>query len=384
MANPFPVRLWLQDLFDRLKGRPERILARWGRFRAPGGPGPLAWVYAPSCAQAATAAELVRGIRSVRVDVRAVVMAESGCGETIRPILADYPGTAAAPAIADHPRAARNCAQRLGPSGLVAVGELPPAGILKGVATAGVPVAVVGAEPPSRLPAGLQIAHVVPVGEAQAARWSVAGITPEEPVDLEALLVRTDVEPTLRAALIPGEGRRLLWTDALPEDPEGREAFLARWCTPERTLVVASAEPPRVGDRPIVALSRWDAYRRPVEPGTVVWLDEARWLPAVAASAFAAALWRDDRHALWEALAAGVPALVGGAAGERLRDLGVAMDTGALTAPDWETVEAQWAEWEGHPFTWRDQQGRARRTFWEARQRAEQGMAVLDRWVDGW
>ena len=379
-----PLGLWVRDLRDWLMGRSERILARWGRFRAPGGPGPLVWGYAPSCAQAATVAELVRGIRSVRVDVRAVVMAESGCGETIRPILADYPGTAAAPAIAGHPRAARSCIQRLEPSGLLAVGSLPPAGILKGVANEDVPVAAVGAEPPTTTPKYLRFAHVVPVGEAQAARWSAAGVPPEEPVDLEALLVRTDVEPTMRAALIPGDDRRLLWTDGLPTAPEAREAFLSRWSTAQRTLVVATPEPPEVGGRPIVALSRWDAYRRPVEPGTVVWMDEERWLPAVAASAFAAALWRGERHALWQALAAGVPALVGDKADEQLRDLGVPMDTGALTAPDWETVEAQWGEWEGHPFAWRDQQGRARRTFWEVRQRAEQGMAVLDRWADGW
>ncbi|KPV41598.1 hypothetical protein AN478_00450 [Thiohalorhabdus denitrificans] len=382
--NPRTPLYWARDLRDRLRRRPEGPLGRWGWFRAPGGTGPLLWVYAPDCDGARVGAEMVRGIRSVRVDVRAVVMAADGCAETLRPLFREYPGTAAAPMVADHQRAARRAASRLQPNGLLAVRRLPPRHVLKGLASAGIPVTAVGCEPPRRLPRGLVVEHVLPVGQAQAERWRATGVEPEAPVDLEVLLARTDVEPTFRSLLVPGEGRRLLWTDALPADPGQREALLDAWGSGGRTLVVTGSGGEEVPGRAAVRLSEWDRERDPVEPGTVVWMDEDRWLPAVSASAFAGCLWQGRRTDLWQALASGLPLVVGPEAAATLRDLGVDPDAGAVVAGDWAAAERQWAHWAEEAFAWRDQQARTRRTFWEARRRAEQAMAILDGWVDRW
>ena len=397
--NPRTPFIWLRDLGDRVRGRRAPVLARWGWYRAPGGPGPLLWVYAPDCAGARVGAEIVRGIRSVRKDVRAVVTASpagcgrvgrgkgagaEGCGVSVRSVLAAYPGTAAAPGIADHQRAARRAVARLRPDGFLAVHGLPPGQALKGLAEEGVPVAAVDCEPPVRRPPGLRLAHVLPCGEGQAGRWRRAGEEPAEPADLEVLLARTDVEPTLRAALIPGEGRRLLWVDRLPEDPDTRALFLDRWAGGDRTLVVSGGKAPGGGEWPVVRLSEWDRGREPVPRGTLVWMDEPRWLPAVAASAFAAVLWRPGREALWQALAAGLPTLTGGKATARLRDLNVEVEAAAPEVPDWAAAEAGLSDWEERVFEWRDQQARARQAFWEARRRAERSMAVLDQWADAW
>lgn len=375
---------WGRDLWDRLHGRRERPLARWGWFRAPRGPGPLLWVYAPDCAGARTGAEIVRGIRSVRVDVRAVVTAAWGCGEVLRPLLQEYRGTAVAPAAIDHQRAARRAAGRLGPDGLLAVHRLPPARFLAGVAEAGVPVAAVSCDPPRKWPSGLRFGPILPAGAAQAGAWRERGCAPEEPADLEVFLAQTAVEPTLKAALAPGEGRRLLWTDGLPRDPDRREAFLERWSGEANLLIVGPGSPGAGHGRPVVRLSEWDRERQPVAPGTLVWMDEERWLPAVTASASAGVLGDPGRGAIWQALASGLPTVVMGSAPSRLRDLGVDPESATTVAEDWGEAEELWTEWVGQPFVWRDRQARARQAYWEARRRAEEAMAALDRWVDAW
>ncbi len=383
--NPRTPALWLRDLRDRLRGRRGVSLARWGWYRPPGGPGPLLWVYAPDCAAARVGAEIVRGIRSVRRDVRAVVTAAAGaCGEAVREVLAGYPGTAVAPAIADHQRAARRAAARLRPSGLLAVHRLPPFQFLKGLAAAGVPLVAVACEPPRRRAQGLRFDHVLPVGEHQARRWRQAGTEPDEAADLEVLLARTDVEPSFRAALVPGGDRRLFWVDHLPEDQRQRRDFLERWADGDRTLVVSGPEIGGIAERPVLRLSEWNSSRAPVPPGTLIWMDEERWLPAVAASAFAGALWRGERGPLWQALASGLPVLAGGEARTLVGDLGIEPDEAVPTVPDWGAVEAQWQHWEDRVFEWRDRQARLRQAFWGARRRAVRSMAVLDAWVDGW
>ncbi|HKJ71161.1 MAG TPA: hypothetical protein VKA55_05370, partial [Gammaproteobacteria bacterium] len=328
--------------------------------------------------------EIVRGIRSVRVDVRAVITAAGGCPETLRPLLQEYRGTAAAPAIIDHQRAGRRAAERLGPSALLAVHRLPPPRFLRGVAGADVPVTAVSCEPPARLPRGLRFDHILPVGEAQAERWRTRGFAPEAPVDLELFLARTDVEPTFKAAIAPGEGRRLLWADRLPRDAQRRNAFVERWCGEDTILVVGGAGPGGGHNRPVVRLSEWDRERRPLEPGTLVWMDEERWLPAVSASAFAGVLVDPSRTALWQALASGLPTVATGSAPATLRDLGVDPEAATALAADWDGVDECWAHWRQQAFAWRDQQARTRRAFWEVRRRAEAAMALLDRWADAW
>ncbi|MFA9461544.1 hypothetical protein [Thiohalorhabdus methylotrophus] len=382
--NPRTPFYWGRDLWDRLQRRPERPWGRWGWFRPPGGPGPLLWVYAPDCAGARVGGEIVRGIRSVRVDVRAVVMAADGCGDTLRPLFREYPGTAAAPAVIDHQRAARRAAGRLRPNAMLAVHELPPYQVMKGLAESGVPVTAVNCEPPRRRPRGLRFDHVLPVGAAQAGRWRSAGTEPEAPVDLEVLLARMDVEPTFRSLLIPGEGRRLIWTDRLPTQATARQSLLEHWGAGDRTLAVSGPGSEAGRGHPGIRLSDWDRTRQPVAPDTLVWMDTDQWLPAVTASAFAGCQWEGRRPALWQALASGLPLAVGPAAAAKLRDLGVDPQVAAVPVEDWEAVSRQWEQWSEEAFAWRDQQARARRVFWEVRRQAEQGMALLDRWADRW
>jgi hypothetical protein len=329
-------------------------------------------------------AEIVRGIRSIRVDVRAVITAAGGCAESLRPLLQEYRGTAAAPAVIDHQRAARRAAARLGPNALLAVHRLPPRQFLKGLAAAAVPVAAVSCEPPRRPPRDLHFDHILPVGEAQAQRWRDAGHTPAPPVDLELFLARTDVEPNFKAALAPGEGRRLLWAEGLPRDAAERGDFLARWSVGDNVLIVGGDGPGEGHGQPVVRLSEWDRERRPVDPGTLVWMDEERWLPAVTASAFAGVLSEPSRPAVWQALASGLPTVATGEAPGRLRDLGVDPEGATALAADWAEVDGFWEQWAAEAFAWRDQQARTRRAYWEVRRRAEDAMGLIDAWADGW
>lgn len=340
------------------------------------------WAATPHDAR--LAAELVRGIRSVRVDVRAVLTVPEAGFAAVREVLAEYPGIGMAPLPAGRLRVFRRVATRLGASGLLAVGGVPPARALRGAVGAGAALAAVNADPPSG-PVGKTWGPLLVDRHSRARRWRQQEVEPAAVVDVGLLLVPTGVDPDFKGRVAPGPERRLYWTDQLPEGRGEREAFLADWGGEPARLVVSGAVGQwlaRARGVTVQRLSSWD--RGLPAPGTVLWADEPQWLPAVAASAEAAHLSEDQGTALWAALAQGVPLTLGAAARAALSDRGVDAEEAGDAADGAGQAAERWREWQAAPFAMRERQARTRKAFWQLRRTAEQALANLDEWVDAW
>jgi hypothetical protein len=361
--------LWRSDLRDRWRGEQARANARWGFLSPPSGSGKVIWIKAGASAESVLlGAEVTRSIREKRLDVRLAFTFEQERPELIAPRLRGLEKVGYGYGPADRPSAWRRVLDAFAPIGVVYAGIAPPPYLNAELAERRVRQVVVAAAP-----ARGQFDAVYPVGHAQVAAWRGAGgaayLAP--PADFLSLLVEPQVDPNFKTVVSGGRDARLWWLDGV--DAVQAKAFVDQWTrSPLRDSGILFIGP-RPGahdavrrgiDSSALHISAWK--RNPIAPGSLVLLDDARWLPAIAASVMATHLVQAKRLHLWQALAGGCPVTLGesdvtGYLGEEA-DLEVKTDiSDVLTA---------WGHYAQDPMIARRLGDALRRAFWKERRDA--------------
>ncbi len=367
--------LWWAGLRDRLNGERARAHARWGRVRPPPGRGRVIWVKTGASRESVLlGAELLGAIRQRRLDVRLVLTFEAEHAEVTEPRLKGMSKVGIGYGPCDAPRAVRRVLSRLDPFALILAAS-PPRPNLMVLAGERVPHRVAFDTVP---PSAGEVEIVYPVDEDQAEAWRACGRAREvaAPADPLTLLAEAQVEPVLRSLAGTGEERALWWAHGL--DPASAGALVTRWrgggLAGDGVLFISPGGEPGTGplDAAVraagaepVAISRWDRGR--LAPGTIVLVDDRRWLPAITAGAQGGYLAEADRSALWQGLAAGVALL---AAPEVIARVPRAAGEVLEAAADADTALARWAAYREEVGLARRRGDAARRTFWEARRRS--------------
>jgi len=372
------LRLLGAGIRDRLGGRHARANARWGHLRPPPGRGRLVWVRAGAdAASVHLGAELLAALRNRRRDLRLVLTFEEEHRDLLRAHLAGVENAGFGFGPCDLPRAVRRALARLDPLGVIVAGAPVPPRLAAEAARRGIHLVAYQADPPLR---GGETAAVYPVDREQERAWRGRGPLAElaMPADASTLLLEAWVEPVLRA-LIRGAGaeRTPWWVHGADVS-----AFVAAWrASPLAADGVLFAGSPD-GRNPLPggagrAISRWG--REPLRAGTVVWVDDPRWIPAIAAAAAGAYLTAAEAWTMWQALAAGVPIALGPDLAARLRVRYEDFEAIGTPVPGPEEALALWGRWREEPAQVRGLGDRARRRFWAERRRAA---AVLDSLLD--
>ena len=347
-ANPFA--LWYCGLRDRLEGRSHRARARWGYLKAPEGPGKLIWLRAGATERSVRlAVEVAAALREKRRDVRLIVTFHVEYPEILASRLGELAKTGFGYGSADAPKAVHRALDRLNPLGVISVDAAPGKHFqralierkihsvqLQGVCTSDV---ALEAYYPSLLEAN----------EPQHASY----VAPA--VDLLTLIIPSQVDPVFGSLLKGNACTDMWWVHA----PANGKAWLQAWQSSplyaNSVLCVSEASPEfdaqarSLGVMPIRA-SEWT--RDAVPPGSVWIVDEARWLPALAASVSGVCLMApEDRETYWQVLAGGAPLL-------------------PEFACEPNAALAAWIALQADPPQARKSRDLARRLFWEERRKA--------------
>ena len=357
---------------DRRAGEKARANARRGFLLPPRGEGKVVWLKAgASRASVLLASELLGALREKRLDIRLALTFELDHRDIIEPRLRGLRKVGLGYGPNDRPRSVRRVLDRMQPFGLILVDTVPHPNLPRAAAARGVHVVAFNT-PPGDF--GVEAAY--PVDAAQAAAWREAGraahVAPA--ADPLSLFVEAQADTTLRSLLAAGrENLRLWWWQS---DAQARRDFIRRWraspLAAEGVLFVSGAKlrPEEVEQR----ISAWD--RRPLAPGAVVLLDDARWTAAVASAMDAGHLAAADRRDTWQALAGSSPLSVGPGhplAGEALPVLASA-----------DEVLREWMQLRDAPNEARRRGDAAHRRFWEERRRAQQVGAEFAQRVFDW
>ncbi|MHB1175471.1 MAG: hypothetical protein ACYCZJ_10150 [Sulfuriferula sp.] len=340
--------LWLADRHDRKNALMHRVAARWGWLKPMGERGKVVWIMAgPGRDSVRLAVELLRAIRARRLDIRLVLTYEHEYPEFLA-FLDDCDKTGWGYAPCDHPAAIARVFERFEPFGVILVGTMPRPNLLAKLAGR---AHLLGIDPPAAI--DLAYERIYASNEAAAIQENLAPIA-----DMKAILAEAQVDPNFKS-LVNGNADRHLWWlhGASPGAADELAQALFRQA-PQDVLFVS-------GERPqaeVISMSGWN--REPPADGSVLWVDDHKWLPGIAAAVTAAHLARFDATVLWQAMA-------GGAALSRAP--GMELPKAALAQAVTETtdVPALWLGYRAAPIAARNQADAARRLFWQERRQAE-------------
>ena len=288
--------LYLHDVRDRMHGAAARANARWGWLDPPPPGGRLIWI---ACGAQRLSLrlgiELARSIHAKRRNVRLLLTFEREQRELLAS-LAGLDRIAVGYAPADYGGSVRRAWRRAAPLGMVFCGALPR----KNLAGACNSLRHVLAIDPPAVQPRLRVERAYPSSAAQA--WPGRSAAP---ADFITLLVSDRVEPDFAQSINAGAERLLWWWHG--DDLQHALRFIAlfRGHLPQDVLFVSGAVADELA-RPAagsVALSRWN--RDYVEPGSIVVVDEPKWIPTVAAHAAGAHLASLERDLAWQAIAGG-------------------------------------------------------------------------------
>jgi hypothetical protein len=366
--------VWRRDLADRWHGKRTRANGRWGLLQPPPGTGKVIWVKAGASSESLLlAAEITRSIREKRLDVRLALTFERDDPSVWESRLRGLKKIGVGFGPCDLPRVVRRVLRRFTPLGVVSVDTVVAPHLSATLAAEGIHHAVVAANPPA---VPLSIESVYPANSAQTQAWQsqpqVGAV--KTGADLLTLLAEAQVDPNFKTAIGAAE-RGVWWMHGL--DAAGAEALARAWrgsALSGRDLLFVSAVDPKLSavlctvfarHGAVLSLSAWT--RAPIAPGTVVVVDEARWLPAVAVSSNAIHLVRSDRLAFWQALTGGCPLSLGQRGS--LAYLNEPEPTLLIT----DDIAQVLQEWQAHadaPIAARKQGDGLRRLFWQERRRA--------------
>lgn len=341
------------DWQDRRRGDTARIAARWGYLKRPVERGKLIWLQCGSDDDGILlGSELAAAIRDRRQDVQLVLTVERAT-PLLKTRLEGLSRTAWGYAPSDRPIALARAFSRLEPFALIFCGVSPRPNMARMAAQARHVLAVA---PPTcaDLPA---IERVYPASDTQAQacqRYALA-----ERADLQTIMIEAQVDPNF-ITLVNGPHSRHLWwlhsADARRAADFARQ-FKDRFA--EDVLFVSGAWP-----QTATPISRWD--RGVLPAGSVVALDEDKWLPAIAASVTATQLESPATRVLWQAMAGGAAITHDGGCALPWREL-----TSVLgEAHEHAGVFDAWQRYRSDPILQRKHADAARRAFWDERRRA--------------
>lgn len=377
--------LWRRDIRDRMRGDSARANARWGFLTPPRGDAKLVWVHtAADYASTRIGVELVRALRDKRQDIRIALTFERDQPELLAK-LAGLTKVGYGFGPCDRPRAVARVLKRFEPLGILHVGQAPRPRLSAAAHARRIRTVAVNAPP--RGDSRVEVCY--PRTENEAAQWRTANAANEiaAPASLLTLVVEAQVDPNFRAVVTGGADLSLRWLHGVA--PAEYDEVLTRWrALTEHVpgiLFIGPAQPAALAplcarkNLPCVGLAQWP--RSALAAGSVVAVDDARWLPAIAASAQTIHLQTADASVFWQALASG--AAVSFARAEIVdAHLGRALQ--ARIVADYATLFAQWAQATHEPLALRKQGDELRRSFWHERRRAATAVAELLQRVYDW
>ncbi len=344
--------LWWADWRDGRTGQLGRRAARWGYVRPPQAGGRILWLVAGAHYDSVRlGAELLRGLREKRRDVRLVLTFEAEYPELLAP-LEGLPKTGWGFGACDHRRAVDRIVTRLDPYGVIYCGVVPRLHLARRLAHLPRQLVIAAGRPPYPM----RVERVYPRDPEAAASWGDAPCAPC--ADLLTLVTVAQVDPSFRA-LVNGERERHLWWLHSDRAPMARD-FIACWQAHlgADILFVSGA----AAKEATLCISAWK--RTPLPDGCVVAVDAPQWLPAVAASVVAAHLVRPSASVRWQALAGGAALSSADADWAQAGADAIEFRTEAAE------VVADWRALIADPIRARRRGDAARRMFWAARRAA--------------
>lgn len=353
--------LWLADRRDRKAGLIARVAARWGWLKPRGERGKVVWIIAGAERDSVRlAVELLRAIRARRLDIRLVLTYEHEYPELLA-LLDDCDKTGWGYAPSDHPKAVSRVMQCLDPFGAILVGTRPRSNLLS---------ALTGR--PHLLAVNVVNGADIACERVYASDASGTALQNHAPVaDMRAILAEAQVDPNFKSLVNGGAERHLWWLHgASPESADQLAQALFRQAPHD--ILFVSGPRPHTAVQPI---SKWN--RNPPAGGSILWVDDSKWLPGIAAAVTAAHLADWDANVVWQAMA-------GGAALSRASSVALPKAELAEALPVVAEVAALWLDYRQAPIAARKQGDTARRLFWQERRLAEQVSQELVERVFEW
>ncbi len=353
-----------EDLRDSLRGRSVRVYARHGLLKPPSGSGKLIWVKAGGSRESVlVATDLLHAIRSKRLDVRLALTFERDYPRLVRKRLRGIAKAGLGYGPCDVSRVVQRVLDRLEPLGVIIVRHAPPNNLMRAIKKRGIHSVAINVEP-SHVP----LETVYPVSRDQVAAWrkESEGVI-AAPADLLTLLVEAQVDPTFRSVATGGEGN--VWWFQTRRWSQAMEMIQAwrSWGVPEDLLFVGNGDAQwrSAAARGLGAsLYLWD--RKRFSAGSVVFVDDRKWLPALTASCDATYLASPTDLEFWQAVAGGgVVSAAPGALFDRSDAAGL-IDR----VPTVGELLGRWRYYARDVVARRRRGDALRRFFWEERRRA--------------
>jgi hypothetical protein len=299
--------------------------------------------------------ELVQAIRAKRLDIRLVLTFEEDYPELLKPLEAlNKTGWGYGPG--DHPMAVKRVLARFEPLGIVFAGVTPRPNLAR-ACTQRPHTLIVAAN----APATGAFEQIYPVGEAQ--EKSNSGQPQAPAVDFFSMLTEAQVDPNFKSLVNHGVERHLWWLHS--DDADYAAGFAAGWREkfPDSVLFVSGDAVAGFKDHSL-KISHWQ--RTMVESGSVVLMDDAKWLPAIAAACTAMHLHSLTLTVMWQAMAGGCAVSCHDASHLPKADLSISISEFS----DRDTVLTHWLEYRDNPILARSRGDDARRQFWQERRLA--------------
>lgn len=334
--------LWLADRHDRRHGLTARMVARRGWIKPLGERGKVIWIIAGHTrASVRQAVELTAAIRAKRLDIRLILTFEQDFPDLLAPLdNCDKTGWGYAPS--DRPNAIKRALQKLDPYGFIVVDTAVRHNLSR----------VLNDAP-----------RVLVTHPKQATfRHEILG----SGADWQTLFTQAQVDPNFKSLANQSNERHLWWWHGA-FDQHARQQWQDR--LNQDILFVSGATPAGTHS----AISQWN--REPFSDGSVVWVDDEKWLPAIAASITGAHFASDDHTLIWQAMAGG------SAISSQLTSLPESM---AAAITQQELPFESWQNWRNQPISARKLGDTARRVFWQARRQAEQDSQQMIERVFEW
>lgn len=341
------------DWQDRRRGDTARIAARWGYLRRPTERGKLIWL---QCGDDDDSIELGCALTAAILDRRhdlQLVLTVERATPFIDARLQGLARAAWGYATSDRRAALSRAFERLDPFALIFCAVAPRPNMAQMASRAKHVVAV--APPSGRELPGLEMAY--PATSAQQRTWQAHRQSAR--ADMATLLVEAQVDPNFITLVNGPHARHLWWLHSSDARRAAEFAQQFRQYFADDVLFVSGAWP-----QTETSISRWN--RSVLAPGSIVAVDDEKWLPAIAASVTATHFESPSPRVLWQALAGGAP--VTHDARAQLPSAELADVVAAAATHD--DVLSAWQLYRADPILQRKYADAARRAFWDERRRA--------------